>query len=132
MAFMNADARYDYLTKAFLVHYQFEAIHPFLDGNGRMGRLLLAMNICQWSPLTRPWLFLSSFFERNREEYIRRLFDVSARGDWSGWVGFCLEGTIAVADETILRVETLRQLQQTLHDEVRASGGQRPAGCHRR
>ena len=121
--FANAEGDYDYLTKAFLVHYQFETIHPFSDGNGRMGRLLLAMNICQWSPLTKPWLFLSSFFERNRDEYIDRLFGVSAAGSWSAWVEFCLKGTIAVADETIARVESLRRLQLELHDKVRLAGG---------
>lgn len=123
-AFMNGqDTPFDYLTKAFLVHYQFEAIHPFSDGNGRMGRLLLAMNICQWSPLTKPWLFLSSFFEKNRDEYIDRLFNVSAKGDWTGWVEFCLKGTVAVANDTIGRVERLTALQQELHTRVFSTGG---------
>jgi Fic family protein len=81
------------------------------------------MNLCQWSPLTKPWLFLSPFFERHKDEYIDRLFAVSARGDWSGWVEFCLRGTATVTDETVARVEALRQLHQQLHERVRTAGG---------
>ena len=121
--FINNDTFFDYLVKSFLVHYQFETIHPFSDGNGRMGRLLLAMNIYQWSPMTKPWLFMSSFFERNRDEYIDRLFQVSAKGQWSEWIEFCLKGIIATAEETIRKVESLRRLQLELQEKVRSTGG---------
>ena len=121
--FINSDAPFDYLVKSFLVHYQFETVHPFSDGNGRMGRLLLAMNIYQWSAMTKPWLFMSSFFEKNRDEYIDRLFQVSAKGQWSEWINFCLRGTIATAEETIRKIEDLTKLQTDLQERVRSTGG---------
>ena len=87
IAYINKHDDTDWPIKSFLVHYQFETIHPFSDGNGRVGRLLLSLIILLWGPLTKPWLFMSSFFERNKEEYTDRLFNVSARAEWTEWVG---------------------------------------------
>lgn len=103
---------YDPLVDCFLVHYQFETIHPFIDGNGRVGRLLLAIMLQQCCGLSKPWLYMSEYYERHRDEYADRLFNVSARGDWEGWIEFCLEGTVSQARETIQRCERLVAIRE--------------------
>ncbi|MEA3223129.1 MAG: Fic family protein [Thermodesulfobacteriota bacterium] len=80
------------LIQCALMHYQFEAIHPFLDGNGRIGRLLIAFFLCERGYLTQPLLYLSAFFDKFRNEYYSRLLAVSQGGDWRGWIGFFLQG----------------------------------------
>jgi Fic family protein len=99
--------RFDPLVECFLVHYQFETIHPFLDGNGRVGRLLLVLMIQRLTGLTKPWLYMSQYFEKHRDEYVDCLFNVSAVGDWSGWIKFCLEGTVQQCKDTVTRCERL-------------------------
>ncbi len=84
--FFHAQSDLPQLTRLGLIHYQFEAIHPFLDGNGRLGRLLISLLLCQWELLPRPLLYLSAYFERNRSDYYDRLLAVSRRGDWEGWL----------------------------------------------
>lgn len=87
------------LVKAALVHAQFETIHPFLDGNGRIGRLLIAALLEHWDLLSEPLLYLSGFFNQHQMEYYRRLGGVRIDGDWESWVSFFLEGVcIAAAD----------------------------------
>jgi Fic family protein len=82
-----------------LVHAQFETIHPFLDGNGRMGRLLIAALLEHWGLLPEPLLYLSGYLKRHQSAYYRHLSDVRTEGDWEGWVGFFLEGVeVAAAD----------------------------------
>ena len=78
------------LIRAGLAHVQFETIHPFLDGNGRIGRLLVALLIEDWGLLKTPLLYLSLAFKRHRDEYYRRLLDVRNKGDWEGWMAFYL------------------------------------------
>jgi Fic family protein len=78
------------LVRAGLAHVQFETIHPFLDGNGRIGRLLVALLIEHWGLLKTPLLYLSLAFKRHRDEYYRRLLDVRNKGDWEGWTAFYL------------------------------------------
>jgi len=90
----HGETVYDPLVDCFLVHYQFETIHPFIDGNGRVGRLLLAIMLQQRCGLSKPWLYLSDYFERHRDEYVERLFNVSAKADWNGWIEFCLRGAV--------------------------------------
>lgn len=84
------------LVQCALMHYQFEAIRPFLDGNGRMGRLLITFFLCERGHLTQPLLYLSAFFDRFRAEYYARLLAASQRGDWQQWLSFFLRG---VADQ---------------------------------
>ena len=87
------------LVEAAWIHYQFEAIHPFLDGNGRVGRALIPLILAARRQLDRPLLFMSPFFERNRVEYYDRLFAVSAKSDWVAWLRFFLNGVVEQARE---------------------------------
>lgn len=102
--YINAEgSTIDPLIRAFLVHYQFETIHPFSDGNGRVGRLLLSLMSYHEIGLLKPWLYLSDYFDRFKDEYIQSLFDVSATGNWIGWISFCLRATIAQCNDSIRR-----------------------------
>jgi Fic family protein len=87
------------LIKASLAHVQFETIHPFLDGNGRLGRLLITLILCAEGALTQPLLYLSLFFKQHRQEYYDRLDAVRLKGDWLGWLRFFLEGVEQTAQQ---------------------------------
>lgn len=100
--FLHAPSAMPPLVRLALIHYQFEAIHPFLDGNGRIGRLLITLLLCVERILPEPLLYLSAFLERHRSEYYDRLGNVSRRGEWIEWVDFFLRG---VADSSIDAVE---------------------------
>jgi len=113
----------DPLVRAFIAHYQFEAIHPFMDGNGRVGRLLLAICIAEWCNLSNQWLYMSDFFDRNKDEYIDRLFAVSTHGDWTPWIVFCLTGVVEQSEDTQGRYDRLISLNREFHHRVNASGG---------
>jgi Fic family protein len=89
------------LIQCSLMHYQFETIHPFLDGNGRVGRLLITFFLCERGYLTQPLLYLSAFFDRFRDEYYARLLAISQKGDWRGWIEFFLRGVAAQAKDAI-------------------------------
>jgi cell filamentation protein, protein adenylyltransferase len=119
----HASSSHDPLIDCFLCHYQFETIHPFMDGNGRVGRLLLAVMLQERCSLTKPWLYLSEFFEKHRDEYCQRLFQVSAEGDWEHWLDFCLRGTIAQATATVKRCERLRQTREKCMQQLARAGG---------
>jgi len=121
--FLNSQSAYDPLIDCFLAHYQFEAIHPFIDGNGRVGRMLLVLMLQRKCEFTKPWLYLSEYFERNREEYIQRLFEVSTRNAWGAWIEFCLQATIQQAQETIVRCDQLRRLREDFLQRITATGG---------
>lgn len=115
------NTHFDPLIDCFLVHYQFEAIHPFNDGNGRVGRLLLAIMLQQACTLSRPWLYLSEFFNQHRDEYIQRLFNVSTKGQWTEWVEFCLIGTLDQATDTINRCEKLTEIKASYLQRLQES-----------
>ena len=89
------------LVRAGLVHAQFETIHPYLDGNGRIGRLLISLLLEHWQLLARPLLYLSLFFKRHQLEYYRRLSAVRTDGDWEGWLDFFLDGVATIGEETV-------------------------------
>jgi cell filamentation protein, protein adenylyltransferase len=95
------------LVCAGLVHVQFEAIHPYLDGNGRIGRLLIALLLEHWGLVKAPLLYLSLFFKRHREEYYRRLNAVRGEGDFEGWLDFYLDGVATIADEAVASARDL-------------------------
>jgi len=95
------------LLKAALAHVQFETIHPFLDGNGRLGRLLIALLLCDQNVLKKPMLYLSLYFKTHRQRYYRLLNDVRLTGEWEAWLDFFAEAVIVTAAQA---VETARQL----------------------
>jgi Fic family protein len=95
------------LVRAGLLHVQFETIHPYLDGNGRIGRLLVMLLLEHWKLLTKPLLYLSLFFKRHRAEYYRRLDAVRIHGDWEGWLDFFLDGVATIADEAVASARDL-------------------------
>jgi len=111
------------LIKLALFHYQFEAIHPFLDGNGRVGRLLIPLLLIEEDRLPAPILYLSSYFERNRSVYIDHLLSVSQRGTWRDWILFFLEGVKAQAEDAIARARKLLTLQDEYRRALENMGG---------
>lgn len=124
-AMNTPQATVDPLVDAFLVHYQFETIHPFLDGNGRVGRLLLSLLIYQTCGLSQPWLYLSPFFDEHRRDYIDTLFRVSTHGDWAAWVALCLRATIAQSRDALQRIETLITLRDRWQRQIASMGSAR-------
>jgi Fic family protein len=94
-----------------LIHYQFEAIHPFLDGNGRIGRLLVSLLLVNWNLLPLPLLYLSAFFEQHRQDYYHLLLEVSKHGAWREWLTFFLQGVSQQAQDAIDRAKKLQDLQ---------------------
>lgn len=106
------------LVKIALVHYQFEAIHPFHDGNGRVGRLLIPLLLHQLKMLPQPILYLSSYLEQHKDEYIDRLYNVSRFGQWEEWVSFFLTAISEQADDTITRAHGLQGLQNLYRNRL--------------
>ncbi len=117
--FLHMQHTMDPLVRTFLAHYQFEAIHPFRDGNGRIGRLLLAVTIEEWCDLASQWLYMSAFFERRKKEYMDLLLRVSTHGDWDRWLKFCLEGVISQARDTERRCDKLLKLHRDFHERLK-------------
>lgn len=111
--YMHVDEKLPALVRAGLLHAQFETIHPYLDGNGRIGRLLIALLLEHWKLLKAPLLYLSLFFKRHREEYYRRLNRVRLEGDWEGWIDFFLDGVATIADEAVASARELFNLVST-------------------
>lgn len=113
------------LVKLTLLHYQFETIHPFRDGNGRIGRLLLPLLLCNHKRIGDPVLYLSWYFERNRDLYMDLLLAVSLRGEWSAWIHFFLRGVIECAEEALSQAGELLRLREryvTSVQKARSSG----------
>jgi Fic family protein len=118
------------LVRAGLVHAQFETLHPYLDGNGRLGRLLIALCLEDWGLLSEPLLYLSLFFKRHQLEYYTRLDAIRSRGDWEGWLAYFLEGIAVVADESVALIGSLfdvlsRDRTRYLHSEGATLAGAR-------
>ena len=105
--YINEDSQIDDLIKAALIHYQFETIHPFLDGNGRVGRLLITSYLIYKGKLDYPCLFLSYYLKRNQLEYYDRMSNVRLRDDYIGWIDFFLNGIIEICQESISCIESL-------------------------
>ena len=122
-AFIHKEKSVEPLILCFMVHYQFETIHPFLDGNGRVGRLLLSLMIHEQCNLSKPWLYLSAFFDRYKDEYIDLLFQVSTKGNWKDWVTFCLRGTIEQSKDALSRFDKLLILRNQYMDLLNQAGG---------
>jgi Fic family protein len=110
------------LVRAGLAHVQFETIHPYLDGNGRIGRLLISLLLENWGLLAKPILYLSLFFKRHQAEYYRRLGAVRTEGDWEGWLDFFLDGVATIADEAVTSARDLFALISADRTRVLGSG----------
>jgi len=119
--FLHAEHDIPPLAQLALVHYQFEAIHPFLDGNGRVGRLIIVMLLCLWDLLPQPLLYLSAYFEANRQTYYELLLLVSQRGTWKEWVLFFLEGVESQARDAVRRSHCLQDLRREYRTRFQAT-----------
>lgn len=110
--FIHAEDGMPTLIRAALTHVQFESIHPFLDGNGRIGRLIIALLLQHFGKLSRPLLYLSLYLKANKAEYYRLLDKVRADGDWEAWVDFFLKGVAQTADSAALTARKLADCYQ--------------------
>jgi Fic family protein len=121
-AFIHAeDDTLPHLIRLALVHYQFETIHPFRDGNGRVGRLLIPLLLCTYERIDTPALYLSPHLERHRTEYTDLLLRVSQTGDYLGWVRFFLEAVAGSALESVTRAEALLALRERYHARLQSA-----------
>lgn len=117
--YINAeDVKTPLLVRLALIHYQFEAIHPFPDGNGRIGRLLVALILCAQKALPHPLLYLSPYLERNYDAYIDLMLDVSRRGAWHEWIAFFLAGVEETCRDAIEKISKLQDLQKEYRARV--------------
>lgn len=114
------------LVQAALMHYQFEAIHPFLDGNGRVGRLLITLFLVERQLLPTPVLYLSAFFEATRRDYYDGLRSVTERGDWNGWVQYFLNGVARQSEDALGRTERINELIAGWRDKLSGGGSRVP------
>lgn len=123
LSWLHTDHRraIDPVVAAAMGHYQFETLHPFHDGNGRMGRLLIVLHLLVMGTLSEPTLTVSPWFEARRTEYYDRLLAVSTTGDWDGWIGFFAEGLEASATQTHQQMLALVAAQGEMKDVIRAS-----------
>jgi Fic family protein len=111
--FIHSSSEIPALVRAGLIHYQFEAIHPFLDGNGRIGRVLIILLLGEWELLPQPLLSLSIYFERYCQEYHDLLLAISQKGDWEAWLRFFLRGVSIQANESLAQLDRLRAIRTT-------------------
>jgi Fic family protein len=111
------------LIKLAVAHYQFETIHPFRDGNGRLGRLLISLWLQKERILTEPMLYLSAYFEQNRQEYYNRLLRVSTNDEWVEWIAFFLEGVETQSIDAALRTQRLADLRSSYHARLTTPRG---------
>lgn len=119
--FLHSGSDLPFLVQLALIHYQFEAIHPFLDGNGRLGRLLISLLLSERGVLPQPLLYLSAFFEHNRDAYMDHLLAVSQRGAWIDWIHFFLHGVAEQSADAIRRSQRLLDLRQEYRDRLQAA-----------
>ena len=111
--YLNENEEYDPLVRASLIHYQFETIHPFLDGNGRIGRLLIMLYLMQQGLLNHPVLYVSYFLKKNQIEYYDRISEVRRSGNYEQWVRFFLEAVYAAAEDAVESIHQLTSLHES-------------------
>lgn len=109
------------LIRLGLIHYQFEAIHPFLDGNGRVGRLLITLFLCRWGLLSQPLLYLSAYFNAHRQMYYDLLLSVSQRGTWKEWLTFFLRGVASQSQDAVGRAWRMQNLRERYREQFQAA-----------
>jgi Fic family protein len=101
------------------MHAQFELLHPFKDGNGRIGRLLIPLFLYSKQRLSSPMFYLSAFLEANRGEYYHRLDAISSQNDWTGWVAFFLRGVVEQSEQNLIRTRDIMQLYEVTKKSIR-------------
>ncbi len=129
--FLNVPNDLPALVQIGLAHAQFETIHPFLDGNGRIGRLLITFFLCQQEILQRPVLYLSHYFKQNRDEYYRRLQAVRDQGDWEGWLEFFVNGILSVSREAAETARKILALREDHRQRITEGFGRASGNGHR-
>ncbi len=120
--YMNDGNDLDFLIRAALIHYQFETIHPFLDGNGRVGRLLITLFLMEKKVLTTPALYISYFLKKNRVEYYDRMTEVRLKGNYEQWIRFFLMAIDESAQDAIVAIDEITALQAKNREKVSAMG----------
>lgn len=117
--YVHSNAKEPPLIQCALIHYQFEAIHPFIDGNGRIGRLLIILLLMEKGLLSQPLLYLSDFFERYRNTYYELLLNVSQQGDWNAWLTFFLNGVRQQSEDALSTIRKLLALKDEYEEIAR-------------
>jgi len=120
--YINADNEVDVLVKAALIHYQFETIHPFLDGNGRIGRLLITLFLCEKKVLTLPALYISYYLKLNRIEYYDRLMEVHKKGNYEQWIKFFMRAVSQSSQDAIETIDKLTALREKNTSKISGLG----------
>jgi len=120
--YLHAEDALPPLVRAGFAHAQFETIHPYLDGNGRLGRLLVTLLLEEWNLLSQPLLYLSLFFKRHRDDYYHTLSRIRTGGDWEGWTAFFLEGVAIIAEEAVQSARELFALVSRDRARILAAG----------
>lgn len=129
--FLHSENPLPVLVQVGLAHAQFETIHPFLDGNGRVGRLLITFLLTEHKRLAQPVLYLSHYFKRHRSEYYERLQAVRDEADWEGWLGFFLRGVAEVAEEAAKTAGAILRMREDYRANVTESLGRAAGNGHR-
>lgn len=122
LAWVNDSPTLPTVVRAAMTHYQFETLHPYSDGNGRLGRLLVILQLLRGAVIREPLLVVSPWFEARREEYQDGLLTLSRGGDWDAWIGFFARGVAASAADSGRKVERLLEVQRELRARVHAAG----------
>ena len=129
--FLNSPSSLPLLVQIAIAHVQFETIHPFLDGNGRVGRLLITFLLMNRGLLTQPVLYLSHHFKRHRSAYYEHLQTVRTRGDWEGWIEFFLQGVIDVSHEAALTAKSILAMREEYRSKIADTMGRGAGSAHR-
>lgn len=129
--FLHAKDDLPLLIKIGIAHAQFETIHPFLDGNGRVGRLLITFLLCERTVLLEPVLYLSAFFKKHRAEYYDRLQSIRDTGNWEQWLVFFLRGVIEVSEEAVSTARAIQALRERHRNAITEELGRSAANGHR-
>lgn len=129
--FLHEKSELPILVKIGLAHVQFETIHPFLDGNGRVGRLLIGFLLCEGDILRKPVLYLSHYFKRHRSRYYELLQAVRDNGEWEAWLDFFLEGVVEVSKQATETAHAILQLREGHRNAITASLGRSAGNGHK-
>jgi Fic family protein len=116
--FIN-DNDWEILIRAAIAHLEFEALHPFKDGNGRIGRMIIPLMLWKTGTISEPHFYISEYFEKNKGEYIDRMRDVSASGEWGNWILFFLSGIETQAKQNLKKAEQIRSLYEEMKERFR-------------